>query len=258
MIYKAGDMTSKEFPCEILRRLPGSAMAEVYLAKLQNTNHLVVVKGVAQNAPKSVKEVLKREARILQTIRLETIPEIYGYFEDGQKQYYIMSYHLGSNLGEMLMKEGLTEKQIKKIALSVCRTLIYLHKKGIVYGDLKPANIILSEEGVTLLDYGMAVCLDETQSDIYFQGTFGYAAPECFRGGTGCATYLADVFALGATLYRLLEGQEPKKHYGRLILTDIQKKNRWQSVLNKCCALEPENRFQSVAQIYDAISKIDV
>ena len=100
--YYAGEMTREEFPCEIVRRLPGGFMAEVYLAKLQNTRHFMVVKGVPQNAPASFRESLKREAEMLKKIRLENIPEVYGYFEEKEKRYFIMSYHEGSNLEELL------------------------------------------------------------------------------------------------------------------------------------------------------------
>ena len=258
MIFRPGEMTREEFPCEIMRRLPGGFMAEVYLAKLQNTRHFMVVKGVPQKAPESFREALKREAEILKKIRLETIPEVYGYFEEKEKRYFIMSYHEGSNLEELLSKGSIPEKQIKEIALDVCRTLAYLHKKGIVYSDLKPSNMIWSKEHVILLDFGAALFSEEIGTHICFQGTVGYAAPEWFRDNNRKITYLADVFSLGATLYRLLEGKEPKQHYGKFLLTDQQKKNRWQSVLDRCCAPEPKNRYRSMAHLYDAISKIQV
>ena len=117
MIFRPGEMTREEFPCEIVRRLPGGFMAEVYLAKLQNTRHFMVVKGVPQNAPASFRESLKREAEMLKKIRLESIPEVYGYFEEKEKRYFIMSYHEGSNLEELLSKGTIPEKQIKEIEL---------------------------------------------------------------------------------------------------------------------------------------------
>ena len=258
MIFRTGEMTREGFPCEIVRRLPGGFMAEVYLARLQNTGHFMVVKAVPQKAPASFKEALKREAEILKKIRLETIPEMYGYFEEKEKQYFIMSYHEGSNLEELLSKGSMPEKQIKEIALDACRTLAYLHKKGIIYTDLKPSNMIWCNKHLILLDFGAALFSEEIGPHICFRGTVGYAAPEWFREGNRKITYLADVFSLGATLYRLLERQEPKKHYGKFLLTDEQKKNRWQSVLDKCCAPEPENRYRSMAHIYDAINNIQV
>ena len=258
MIFRPGEMTREEFPCEIVRRLPGGFMAELYLAKLQNTRHFMVVKGVPQKAPESFREALKREAVMLKKIRMETIPEVYGYFEEKEKRYFIMSYHEGSNLEELLSKGSIPEKQIKEIALDVCRTLAYLHKKGIIYSDLKPSNMIWSKEHVILLDFGAALLSEEIGPHFCFRGTVGYAAPEWFREGNRKITYLADVFSLGATLYRLLEGQEPKKHYGEFLLTDKQKKNRWQSVLDRCCAPEPENRYRSMTQLYDEINKIQL
>ncbi|MBR2401546.1 MAG: serine/threonine protein kinase, partial [Lachnospiraceae bacterium] len=240
------------------RRLPGGFMAELYLAKLQNTRHFMVVKGVPQKAPASFKEALKREAEILKKIRLETIPEMYGYFEEKEKQYFIMSYHEGSNLEELLSKGSMPEKQIKEIALDACRTLAYLHKKGIIYSDLKPSNMIWCNKHLILLDFGAALFSEEIGPHFCFRGTVGYAAPEWFREGNRKITYLADVFSLGATLYRLLERQEPKQHYGKFLLMDKQKRNRWQSVLDKCCAPEPEKRYRSMAHIYDAINNIQV
>ena len=254
MIFKPGDVTNKELPCEILRRLPGSSMAEIYLAQLINTKHRMVVKGVGQDAPQSLQAVLKKEVRVLHGLRQESIPEFYGYFEEPGRNYYVMSYHNGSNLEDYLRQQGsISERQVQKIALDLCRTLAYLHKKSVVYGDLKPSNVLIADKEVILLDYGAAGYLGEEQEDIYFQGTIGYAAPECWRSGQ--LTYAVDIFALGAMLYRMLEGQEPKERFGRFALSSPQKKNRWQSVLDKCCALDAGRRYQSIAQVYEVISK---
>ena len=258
MIFRPGDRTNEEFPCDILRRIQGGGMAELYLAKLHNTNHFMVVKGVSQNAPESYREALKREAGILKVVRLETIPEIYGYFEEKEKRYFIMSYHEGQSLEEKLLRVWLTEKQIKQVGLSLCSTLAYLHKKGIVYGDLKPSNIMWTKDSVVLLDFGTAMFFNEIEQPVCFRGTAGYAAPEWFLGSGKVVTELADVFSLGATLYHLLERQEPTKHFGTFLLQETQKKNRWQSVLDQCCAPDPEDRYRSMAQVYHAINKIEV
>lgn len=256
MIFKAGDKTNQSFPCDIIRRLPGGTMAELYVARLSCTNHLMFVKGVGKEAPESFQQALKREAEILQKIRMETIPEIYAYLEEPDKRYFIMAYYQGVNLAENNVI--LSEAHIKQIALSLCGTVSYLHKKEIIYGDLKPSNIIISRKQVILVDYGASVFEKDVPQNICFQGTAGYAAPECFKDNGRKITYLSDIFAFGATLYSLLEQKNPKDHFGRFYLSDEQKKNRWQSVLNKCCALKPEERYQSAVQIYDAIKKIEL
>ena len=256
MIFKAGDKTNQRFPCDIIRRLPGGTMAELYVARLSGTNHLMVVKGVGKDAPESFQEALKREAEILQKIRKETIPEIYEYLEEPDKQYFIMAYYQGFNLAEK--KVVLSEAHIKQIALSLCGTLSYLYRKEIIYGDLKPSNIIIAGKQVILVDYGASIFKKDVPQNICFQGTAGYAAPECLNDDGREITYLSDIFGLGATLYSLLEQKNPRDHFGRFYLSDEQKKNRWQSVLNKCCALKPEERYQSAVQIYDAIKKIEL
>lgn len=258
MIFKPGDMTNKKFPCKILKRLPGGSTAEIYLAQLANTRHLLVVKGVGRDTSQNLQKVLKREAEILHGLRHESIPEFYGYFEEQQRNYYVMSYHSGSNLETYLVvQKNISEKQIQEIVLSICRILAYLHKKGVVYGDLKPSNILVSKDEVILLDYGAAGFVREKQEEVRFQGTIGYAAPECWRSG-GKVTGAIDIFALGAMMYRMLEAQEPKDMFGRFVLSDKQKKNRWQSVLDKCCALDVGHRYQSVTQVYEVVSKMSL
>ncbi len=258
MIFKSGDWTHAEFPCEIIRRIPGGYMAELYLAKLKNTNHVVVVKGVSEQAEQIQKSTLVCEAGILKQLRKESIPEFFGYYEEAERSYYIMSYHSGMDLERyMFRKHVISEETVKEVALSVCRTLAYLHKKGIVYGDLKPSNLLLTEAGdVVLLDYGAAGYIHGEEKVPFFRGTLGYAAPECWSEEKRQYKAGVDIFALGATLFFLLEGSDPKEHFGKLTLTDVQKKNRWQSVLNKCCALDTDRRYQSIAQVYEVINKI--
>ena len=260
MIFNPGDMTGQEFPCEIIKSLSGGHMAELYLAQVKNTNHLVVVKEVSGKATQLQKETLLREGQILQQVRMEGIPEFYGYFEEQGRCYYIMSYHKGMDLEQyMLCHKSISEKLTLQIAVNTCRILAYLHQKGIVYGDLKPSNLLLEADGnITLLDFGAAEFMDQARKKIYFQGTLGYAAPECWHRGEITLSPATDIFALGATLFYLLEGREPRECYGNFVLSGdkTQKKNRWQSVLNKCCALDTRNRYRSAAEVYKDISQI--
>ena len=260
MLFEVGEWTSNEFPCEILYRLAGGHMAELYVAKLKNTEHLVVVKAVSSK--NMSQRFLLREAKVLSGLRKEGIPEMYGCFREAEKIYYIMSYHKGMNLEQYIQKNGcMTEVQVWKMTMGICRILAYLHDRriAVIHNDLKPANIWLQEDGqVVLLDFGLAEHMTGEREKIYFQGTLGYAAPECWHRDTAEIGPATDIFALGATIFYLLEGREPKDCYGKFVITgdDVHKKNRWQSVLNKCCALEVRKRYQSAAQVYEALNKI--
>ncbi len=264
MLFKIGDWTSFEFPCEIVEELSGGNMAELYVARLKATNHRVVVKASAMEAG------LYREARLLSHLWWNGVPRMFGYFREPERSYYIMSWHEGSNLERYVKNEGrMALKWVRHIGVELCRILIYLHsEKSVVHNDLKPANILFSEKGeVALVDFGLAEGADFLMPSYFervrFQGTPGYAAPECWHREKRQLFPATDIFALGATLFYLLEGKEPRECYGRFVLSDssfenLQKKNSWQAVLDKCCALDIRKRYQSTAQVYEALKKLEI
>ncbi len=260
-MFKIGDVTQDIVPCEIISELSGGSMAKLFLAKLKNTEHLFVIKAAEKNTVLNWK-CLKREADILMQLYHPFVPEILGYYENNHMCYYIMSYHGGRTLEQY----SFLESEVKRLAIDICQVLAYLHQKGIVHGDLKPANVLYHEnQGITLLDFGTAEYnnlsgweRDQEGSGIYFQGTLGYAAPECWHKRNLEATAATDIFSLGAVLFYLLERKEPKNYYGRFQLTDKQKKNRWQPVLDKCCALDMKNRYQSIAEVFEVIKEIQI
>ena len=260
MHFEVGDWTNQKFPCEILYRLNGGHMAELYVAKLRNTEHLVVVKAVS--AESTEQKFLQREAGILKGLRQEGIPEMYGCFRDAEKSYYIMSYHKGMDFEQYIQKKGcMTERQIQKFAMEICRILAYLHSDriAVIHNDLKPANLFLQEDGkVVVLDFGLAEYFTGDREKFYFQGTLGYAAPECWHRETRKISPATDIFALGATMFYLLEGREPKENFGQFLLSseNVHNKNVWQPILNKCCALDMKKRYQSAAEVYGVLSKI--
>lgn len=260
MIFRIGEVLDGTLPCQVVKRISGGWMAEIYEAQVINTNHTVILKGIGKAAVRTKQDALEREAMVMKTIRMDTIPAFFGYVEEQNRTYIIMEKRSGINLEELIKRQMLEETVIKRIALDISRTLLYLHKKGLVYGDLKPSNMLfdLRTHRTTLLDYGTVSQRGGSSLHAFFQGTLGYAAPECWKVSLGGVTELADIFALGVTLYRMLEQKNPREEFGRFFITDAQKKNRWQPILNKCCALQPEYRYQSTAQVYQAISEIKI
>ena len=260
MLFREHDWTELEFPCEIICPISGGHMAELYVARLKNTSHMVVVKAVGRDEKEQ--KLLEREVKYLQKMHWEGIPEVYGYFRDERRSYYIMSYHKGVNLEKYVMEHGpIEERGVKKMAMELCSILAYIHsdRVSLVHNDIKPSNILLQEDDkVILLDFGLAEKMGDIRSDIYFHGTLGYAAPETWHREKYRISPAEDIFSLEVTLFYLLERKEPKECYGRFLISEKEKKNRWQSVLDKCCALDVRKRYQSVAQLYEAISKIRI
>lgn len=237
MIFKPNAYTEEVLPCRVLYKIYGSAMAEVYLAQLVNTTHYVVIKGISEDAPESLREAFRREIAVLGQLHREGIPEFYGWAEEKERSYFMMSYHMGDNLDKLMQKRKLSEQEVQRLAEKLCGILAYLHQKGIAHGDIKPANLIWQDEKVVLLDYGTATFTGK-ETEVMWSGTTGYAPP----GGMNSKE--ADIYALGMTL--------------RNLLGEKQKKNRWRPVLEKCCTPKPSQRFRSVAELYETLHQIQL
>ncbi len=124
--------------------------------------------------------------------------------------YLVMELVEGIDLGELLKREGkpgLALAEAIEYTRQACEALQYVHEQQIVHRDVKPQNMILGEEGVVLVDFGIARELDEEDAGTVGIGTPRFMAPEVFAGGS--VSPRADVFGLAATLWTLLTGKPP-------------------------------------------------
>jgi serine/threonine protein kinase len=160
-------------------------------------------------------ELFEREAQVLSKIDREGIPTYIDYFHadvDGDRYFYIIQELApGKTLQEWMNGKRSTEAEIKDIAIQILEHLTYLHRQQppIVHRDLKPSNILKTEAGkIYLVDFG---AVRQAYHDTFMRGstvvgTFGYMAPEQFRGQAFPAT---DLYGLGATILSLLTHRSP-------------------------------------------------
>ena len=138
-----------------------------------------------------------------------------GATEEGQP-YFVMEYIEGLPLLEYSESHGLSVVERLELFLSVCDAVAHAHQRLVVHRDLKPGNILISEDGVAkLLDFGLARVLqpedggptdDITQAGVPIL-TPAYASPEQVRGTPYAVS--DDVYSLGVILYELLTGKRP-------------------------------------------------
>ncbi len=161
-------------------------------------------------------ELFEREAKVLSKLDRTGIPKYLDYFTtdiDGDRYFYIVQELApGKTLLEW-MRSGwrVTEAELKPIIIQILEILIYLHRHypPIVHRDLKPSNILKTEDGkIYLVDFG---AVQQTYHDTFMRGstvvgTYGYMAPEQFRGQAVPAT---DLYGLGATILHLLTHRSP-------------------------------------------------
>ena len=153
---------------------------------------------------------LTREASLLSTLNHPRLPKLVAAFSEGDRHYLAMPFLQGSTLEELVSRHGPQEEaRVLHWAHDLTRLLSYLHRQDtpVVHRDLKPANVLLQGDGtLMLLDLGVARPLDRRRLGTAI-GTPGYAPPEQYQG---LADERSDLYALGATMHRLLTGYDPE------------------------------------------------
>jgi serine/threonine protein kinase len=193
---------------KVLEPISAGAMGQVYRAIDTETDTEVALK---QCTNPHHDQRFEAEARLLSSLQHPRVVRVTDHFAAPSGQYLVMDLVRGIDLGVLLKQRGqpgLPVEQSIEYTRQTCEALQYVHDQQIVHRDVKPQNLILSENGVVLVDFGIARLLDEVEQ----QGTVGigtprFMAPEVFAGGNVSAR--TDVFSVAATLWTLLVGRPP-------------------------------------------------
>jgi hypothetical protein len=198
---------------EILARLGGGGMGVVYQARDTRLGRVVALKFLPQqwSHDEDAKQRFIREAQAASATDHRNICTIHdiGTADDGQL-FIVMAYYEGVTLKQRLDVDGaLAIDEALDIATQVAEGLARAHAQGVVHRDIKPGNLILAEDGVRILDFGLATFANALQLTIVGStlGTAAYMSPEQVRGDT--AGPASDVWAVGAILYQMLAGHVP-------------------------------------------------
>lgn len=144
--------------------------------------------------------MLREEWILLSGLCHPLVPKVYEWREEGGYGFLILEYIPGKNLEQYISEKGrLNTKQAIKLGRTLAEGLGYLHEqdKPIIFRDLKPANIMIGEDGVKLLDFGSGARLQDVRASI--TGTQGYGAPEQWQQNGRIGSH-SDVYALGKVL----------------------------------------------------------
>jgi tetratricopeptide (TPR) repeat protein len=207
---------------QLLSCIGQGGMGAVYkAADTRFNNRPVAIKemstsGLPAARLQEAEEAFEREAHLLADLLHPNLPRIYEHFAENDRSYLVMDFIDGQTLEEYLAKIGgkpLPVDQVMKWAEQLCDVLSYLHshQPPIVFRDLKPANVMISENGhIYLIDFGIArIFKPGKQHDTVALGSPGYAAPEQY--GKAQSTPRSDIYSLGALLHCLLTGADPSE-----------------------------------------------
>ena len=158
------------------------------------------------------KEKFKKEAKRIMSLDNEHIVKVYDLFEENNTVYYVMDYLEGESLASKMKREGhpLTESEVMDILPQLLDALSEIHKFQIWHLDIKPANIMLIDKTVVLIDFGASKQItpsEMTSTALYF--TPGYAPAEQTGMLFNQFGPWTDLYAVGATIFNLLTGKSP-------------------------------------------------
>lgn len=206
-------------------------------------------------------ERLRVEARAASALDHPNIGTVHEFGETEEGQLFIaMAYYDGETLRERIERGVVPVEETLDYAVQLARALSRAHAAGIVHRDVKPANVLLTSEGVVkLVDFGIAKVADAqlTQEGTTI-GTTGYMSPEQTRGNTVDAR--ADVWALGVVLYEMLTGTRPfRGDYAQAVVYSILHEepaplsdaipDALVAVVERCLAKDPEARYADGAAV---------
>lgn len=201
---------------KVVARLGRGAMGTVYRAHQSSLDRDVALKILSQTLVEDRRFITRflEEARAAGKLNHPNVVQVHDVGQSGELFYISMEYMERNSLQSLLDTQGkLPEAEAITMILHANEALIWAEEHGIVHRDIKPDNLLVDSKGVVKIgDFGIA--LDQAKSKTLYEsgkivGTPIYMAPEQARGKK--VDHRADIYALGATLYHALSGEQPFK-----------------------------------------------
>ncbi|MCB0194623.1 MAG: protein kinase [Anaerolineae bacterium] len=215
-----GEVTQKLDRYEVGKLIGKANFADIFQGYDPHLDRPVAIKRLSTTLKENSNEIRARfglEARAIAVLRHPNILQIYDFDIKRRRPYMVMEFIEGQNLKEHLYDlqatgRTLSWEEVLRISGRVADALDYAHHRNMIHRDVKPANIMLGNDGgVFLSDFGLVRLLDQpglTQTGRLI-GTFEYMAPEQVRGDSHQIDHRADIYALGCLIYEMLTGRPP-------------------------------------------------
>ncbi|MBU5426483.1 Stk1 family PASTA domain-containing Ser/Thr kinase [Tissierella pigra] len=264
---------------EILEQIGGGGMALVYKAKCQLLDRFVAIKVLKDEFVNDDEFVRKfrRESQAAASLSHPNIVNIYdvGVENDGNNQIYyiVMEYIKGKTLKEIIKeKNKLSIENTLEYSYQIAGALENAHKNGIVHRDIKPHNIMITEDNrVKVTDFGIARAVTNstvtTTSNVL--GSVHYFSPEQARGGY--TDEKSDIYSLGIVMYEMVTGQLPYQGESPITVAlkhvqeDIKPPRElnssipvtFENIILKCVQKRQADRYSNITELIKDIKRVE-
>jgi len=197
---------------EAMKLIGNGSFGEVYLVKHKRTKELFAMKVIhkLKIMSQNIIRYVMTEKRVMAHTNHPFIVKLRSAFQTKERLFLVMDYCAGGDLSQYLLREKrFTEDRARIYLAEITLAIESLHKRNIIFRDLKPDNIVIDKDGhVLLTDFGLSKeGIDGPEATRSFCGSIAYLAPEILkRTGHGKAV---DWYLLGVLLYEMLIGQPP-------------------------------------------------
>jgi serine/threonine-protein kinase len=239
-----------------LEQLGVGGQGTAYLSRETETGNIVVLKEfilpvyVDVNVRRQALERMQNEAAMLRRLDNERVVRLIDFFIEDHRGYLVLECIDGFSLRKLVDEQGcMKESQVRELAAQMCEMLKYLHNltPPVVHRDFTPDNLILGSDGVLkIVDFNVAQQTESTATGTVV-GKQAYLPPEQFRGRPVAQS---DIYAMGATLYFLLLGNDPEPiTCSHPILKDENISQALDSLVAKATALDLAKRYQRIEDL---------
>ncbi|HSK18558.1 MAG TPA: serine/threonine-protein kinase, partial [Longimicrobiales bacterium] len=196
----------------VIRRVGAGGMGVVYLAEDERLHRAAALKLLPRRlaVDATARRRFEEEARAASALDHPNIVTVYELGDTPDEQLFLaMAYCEGETLSERLKRGRLAIADAQSLGTQITAGLAAAHRGGIVHGDIKPRNIVITTDGTAkIVDFGVAKMVGDAPSHApVTPGTLAYMSPEQTRGDG--SDVRADVWALGAVLYEMIAGRRP-------------------------------------------------
>lgn len=263
----------------VRQRLRHGSYAELFLALDRVSQQPVVIKALNTELKGTQDREIERrllvyfemEGALLARLRHSNIIHLQGHGTAADARgrpfhFLVLEYMAGGDLMQLCRSRALSLTEATEYCRQICQGLAYAHERSIIHRDVKPQNVLLSEDllRVKITDFGIAKLLRDQEEDEVTRGigTETYAPPECFGEMERDLTPSADVYGIAKTYYVALTGESPRQFSQQPITSlagpvanDVAGSDLLR-ILERATQDDPHHRYASVRELWENLADV--